>query len=598
MKQMSFMSMLRRRVSRYIDFVMGADLRSLALFRVVLALVIISDLVVRSTDLVAHYTDHGVLPREFFFKYNLWYWKVSFHLLTGSAFGQALLFGIAGFFALLLLVGYRTRIVTMVSWVFLISLHVRNPLILNSGDLLLGMLLLLSIFLPLGARYSFDSALNTKPREVPTRIVSFATAAILLQVISLYWFSVLLKSGPEWRVDGTAVYYALNMDMISTPIGKFFLPFEGLLTVLTWGVLAFEIIGPALLLVPSNFVRVAAIAGFLAMHAGFGMFLSIGIFPWVAGLLSMIFFLPTRFWEYISQICTVPLARQASLYYDAECGFCERSVRLLQTFLFLPASSIFHAQNFPAMYEVMQCNHSWIVTDSVGRIHSGFDAFCVLVKASPVFYICAPIFSLSWVFAVGSYIYRRISSNRKLWGWFFSFLHFRPLRLQMVRWENFFVFSLITLILFLNAGDFIEHREIGDHFAILFHVRQQWAMFAPSPRKIDGWHVIVGHLADGQEIDLLRNGKRVSWERPEDFSEIYRNQHWRKYLERVTTPHEIYTVYGYVGDYLCYNWNKNSSGQEKRLSGVSVYFMKKTTLPNYQYIGPEKISVFKHSCVL
>ncbi len=43
--------------------VFGADLRSLAAFRIVLAVLVLADLANRATDLSAHYADKGVLPR-------------------------------------------------------------------------------------------------------------------------------------------------------------------------------------------------------------------------------------------------------------------------------------------------------------------------------------------------------------------------------------------------------------------------------------------------------------------------------------------------------------------------------------------------------
>src|SRR5215217_7632278 len=43
--------------------IFGADLRSLATFRIVLALLVLSDLANRATDLFAHYTDAGIMPR-------------------------------------------------------------------------------------------------------------------------------------------------------------------------------------------------------------------------------------------------------------------------------------------------------------------------------------------------------------------------------------------------------------------------------------------------------------------------------------------------------------------------------------------------------
>jgi hypothetical protein len=47
------------RVHTKVFEVFGADLRSLALFRIVQALLVLADLANRATDLSAHYTDGG-----------------------------------------------------------------------------------------------------------------------------------------------------------------------------------------------------------------------------------------------------------------------------------------------------------------------------------------------------------------------------------------------------------------------------------------------------------------------------------------------------------------------------------------------------------
>ena len=136
--------------------ILGIDYRSLALLRVALSIILIIDLCMRLTDLTAHYTDAGVLQRfdevtaitrQFF---------VSFHLANGSEVFQIILFAINLIFAFLLLVGYRTRISTILLFIFTVSLHARNPLILNGGDDILRLFLFWSIFLPLGAVWSVD----------------------------------------------------------------------------------------------------------------------------------------------------------------------------------------------------------------------------------------------------------------------------------------------------------------------------------------------------------------------------------------------------------------------------------------------------------
>ena len=180
----------------------SVDLRSLALFRVGLGFILICDLINRARDLRAHYADWGVAPRYAINQF-IDAWQVSFHLVSGRAEVMAVLFAIAGIFALMLMVGYRTRFATAMSWIFLVSLHSRNFMVLQGGDDLLRMLLFWSMFLPLGAYYSMDSALNDSNEKKPIRVFSVGSFCILAQVVIVYIFTALSKSAPEWHAAGT-----------------------------------------------------------------------------------------------------------------------------------------------------------------------------------------------------------------------------------------------------------------------------------------------------------------------------------------------------------------------------------------------------------
>ncbi|MEK6908793.1 MAG: HTTM domain-containing protein [Nanoarchaeota archaeon] len=303
-----------KRIEDGVKNVFGIDARALSIFRICLALILIFDLIVRSFALVAHYTDYGVLPLDFYnsiFADTGW---VSIHIISGGFLFQSILFMIAGLFAILLLLGYKTRLATIVSWFLLISLHSRNPTILQGGDIMLRVLLFWAMFLPLNLRYSLD-AIRGKVKDGNNKnVVSFGTAGILLQVAFVYFFSALLKTGNEWFPNGTAIYYALQLDQFATHLGKFLLNYPDLMFGMTHFVYFLELIGPILLFVPFFFkqIRIATTFAFLATLIGMALFLNLGHFPFV-GIVAFILFLPSAFWDKISN--KLNFLRDKKLYY-------------------------------------------------------------------------------------------------------------------------------------------------------------------------------------------------------------------------------------------------------------------------------------------
>ena len=278
--------------------VFGADLRSLAVFRMALAVMVLVDLAYRATDLSVFYTDGGVLPRGVLVQDEsvLERWRFSLNLLSGESFFQGLLFGAAAMAALALLAGYHTRPMTVILWVLMISIQWRNPLVTNEGDTLLRLLLFWSFFLPLGAYWSADR--SPEAPRLSTRFLSFATAGLLLQISFVYWFTAILKSGPDWRVDGTAIYYALSVDEWVTPAGTYLYQFPALLMVLTFAAIGLEAFGPFFLFCPvfTGPVRTAAVLAFMSLHFGIWITMPIGIFSFIAAL-CMVCFLPGWFWD-------------------------------------------------------------------------------------------------------------------------------------------------------------------------------------------------------------------------------------------------------------------------------------------------------------
>ncbi len=266
-----------------------------------LGVLLLADLYMRAQDLSAHYSDWGVLPRDVLIPHLSDPLPFSVHLVSGSSFGQAIIFLIAGVFALALLVGFRTPMVTVASWLLLLSVQARNPRVLHDSDVLLRLLLFWSMFVPSGARYSLDSLIRrsgTDRSPLPTSLSSVGTAALLLQVCLVYWCTAALKSLDVWWHEASAVYYALSMDQIVTPFGLWLLGFPDLLALLSRATIALEFLGPCLIFVPffTPWLRIFVVGAFFCFHIGLALCMSIGLFPYVS-MVSWLVFVPSLVWE-------------------------------------------------------------------------------------------------------------------------------------------------------------------------------------------------------------------------------------------------------------------------------------------------------------
>jgi hypothetical protein len=289
------------------------DLRALALMRIALGALILLDLSIRASDLRIFYSDEGVLPLKTLFQHSWNPFNFSIHAASGLWQFQALLFLINGAFATFLLTGYKTRLSAFMCWLLMLSLHNRNPLILQGGDDLFRMIVFWGIFLPWGRKYSVDSL--GKPEPAQMQVFSFATIGYLLQLLAVYFFAALLKTSPEWRTEGTALYYALSLDQMVFPIGKLIYPYPGLLKFLTISVWWLELIAPILFLIPfrNSAFKKAGILLIASLHFGISLTLFVGLF-FLIGIATLLGAIP-KGWMDIFDKKTQKLKEMAAMAY-------------------------------------------------------------------------------------------------------------------------------------------------------------------------------------------------------------------------------------------------------------------------------------------
>ena len=294
--------------SKLLRNMFSLDWRSLALLRMGLAVVVLCDLFVCGRSVGAFYTDDGVLPRD---------WVdvpanplMGLHLAGDGVWYEGGLLALEAASALLLLLGWRTRYVTVLSWVLLLSRQARNPLLLFGPDIVLRLGLFWGMFLPLGRRFSLDAAAGRERPPAEPDYFGVAGFCFIFQFLLIYFTNSAVKSGPSWQVSHTAVYEALALEMYARPLGQWFNQFDTLNRWITVVVPRLELYGPLLFILPwwTGRARLLGFTIFFVLQLGFNLTMTLGLFGPVM-IAVMLALLPTEFWTGIAEPAGCRLAR-------------------------------------------------------------------------------------------------------------------------------------------------------------------------------------------------------------------------------------------------------------------------------------------------
>src|SRR6185436_594656 len=134
------------------------DARVLGLFRIGLGCVVLFDLLDRLPDLRVFYTDSGLAPRSQVLESWVRVWRFSVFDAVGPPALVYALFAVGFACVFLFTVGWRTRLMTVLSWLFIMSLDERNLVLLDGGDGVMRIMLFWMMWADSGAAYSLDVA--------------------------------------------------------------------------------------------------------------------------------------------------------------------------------------------------------------------------------------------------------------------------------------------------------------------------------------------------------------------------------------------------------------------------------------------------------
>jgi hypothetical protein len=577
------------------------DLRSLALARFCLGVVAFFDIGRRLWDVEHFFTDAGLLPRSVLIENFELSWRTSLLYLNGS-YTYALLLLTGGMLASLFYTfGWRTRISNLIVWLVIISFQARFPEGATSGgDMLLRIFLFWSLFLPMNARFSFDRAI-IGPEIKSNEYLSIFSGMWVVQVFLLYFFTFLYKWAPVYHTTFEAVWYMLQLDIFTTPVGKWMGQQFELTRILSFASYSLEIIGPLLLIIPwrRDLFRGAAVLSFWLFHLGIALTLHLGNFVPIC-LIIWVGLIPTTWWNFLEAWARDTTTEAKTLVFDAHSEFARQLSLALKEMLFLNVNCVPSKSMAPHKLMRLDGHENHLVGELLETSR------LALVRKLGNFLKSEMGISLSEVTETGEIGTGGLSSSTNpssnilsVTKMLFSTLGFGKVRPILSQFERWFGAFLLTLIVAWNIEGYVDTKKwsIGSPFdEVMFslHLQQGWAMFAPHPQRSDGWWVMDGTLKNGKKWDTL-NEKNVTFDRPEDIYATFPSEEWRKFLDNLQgTRDETYLQL--LAKHLCRTWNKhNSDGNE--LSSFQLYFMREFTQdPHEPPAKVEKVKLWNHSC--
>ena len=419
------------------------DLRVLGITRILLGIVCFFDIARRMPYIETFYTDNGLITTEFLANLNRFGTK-AFSLLrdnfTGIYFSESIavtiFFYLALLFSIFFIVGYKTKFSHFMVAVMVISMHNRNIILENGGDLVLNNLLILTLFLPLGGALSIDALKkslsrynDSTPKSLndgnftyqgpPRSYWGLAYFAVLLQYSIIYIFNYLNKDGSTWE-QGTSLYYLYQLDLFLTPLGKFIganglMPIEmsKLLTEIT---MYMELIVPFLILCPFFYVwtrRISYITMF-GFHVIIGISLWIGLFSWtmIAGLTLL---LTARDINLLKMVFNRLSPGPYIVFYDSDCGFCHQVCRILRRMdifqRFIWAGNDWQDQK-PDSLKSLADKTIVLWNQESNQVYTRHEAFGKMIQSLPLGFLVSWIFFVPGIGHLFGFVYDKVAGNR------------------------------------------------------------------------------------------------------------------------------------------------------------------------------------------
>ena len=422
-----------------------------AAFRISVGLIVALDTVLSLLPNVADwYGPDGLYPIRSFELYTSSYWRWS---VIGSDWSLGMIefaLGLLIALAVLTALGLFTRLATVGLWVLLVSFHMRNPYILNGGDILLRAAVFCLMLMPAGAAWSLDNLFRRKLLRPIEPALWRRLAALLfthpalwaeswrgessrgwirpwslriaqVQLIVVYFFTGIDKlrgvhNGQlgDW-VGGHAIFRALNHGTISRFAIFGDLPWW-LFAPGSWLTLAWEIAFPVLVLWRRT--RWYALSIGYLVHVGIFLTMEVTHFSFTIMAFYWLFIPAAVLMDMTGKATGDAASRTYTVFYDGMCPICKKSKRTLERLDWLGRLKYadIHDRRFaeaelPTVTYADMLKQMYVKRPD-GSYFGGYEAFRAMAPMLPLCWLIVPLLWLPGARFFGSRIYAFIARNR------------------------------------------------------------------------------------------------------------------------------------------------------------------------------------------
>lgn len=453
--------------------------------------------------------------------------------------------------------------------------------------------------------------------NVHKRLFNGSTLLYLGNISILYASSTFYKTGSSWTTDLNAAHIALKITHMTNDWADYglLLP-ASMFTFLTWAVLKWEFWGSFMYFVPiySDFFRMIACIGFMALHIGFYLFIQLGIFVPVP-IVAQFALLPGSFWDYLFKLLNNDVRSNSIVYQDKKSYLSKWMGYIIDQFLLLPYTKMSDSHD----RDLIISNEDIILEEGQGENSNHY-----------ISVYCQSTHMYKYNIDALVYILRYLSPLTTVFGWILSKLpvsiltkvdnlllgiHMRNLtthehkkpkkkkkksklfkRIFDIAMHCLAVFILLTYFWYtLRATKLIATGppEFTQSIPLMFNSRHGWSMYSPQPSGGTFYPLVVGTLKNNQTVEFVSNRSIVdrTW-RPRigkvNYSEfnpvetryIFPTLRWRKLFESMRRRDFLQKSFA---QFVCREYNSRAKlRKESPLTHIRLvtltYSLNKTTM--------------------